>query len=857
MFQPMAISAGLKLGPYEIIAPLGAGGMGEVYSAKDPRLGRQVAIKILPSAYAADSLGLQRFEQEARAAAQLNHPNIVAIHDIGTSEGAPYVVMELLEGETLRQRIAEGPLPVRKVIDYAIQIALGLAAAHDHGIVHRDLKPENIFITSDGRVKILDFGLARVIPGKGIEEPGLTISQRTDPGTVLGTMGYMSPEQVRGKPADQRSDIFSLGVILHEALTGKRAFHGDSSAEVMSAILREEPSDLSALGHAIAPALDRILRHCLEKKREQRFQSAHDLAFDLQVLSTDSGQRALSAVPDQKRRWLIATALAVAGVVASLLIGYFAGKSMNTPVSPKFHQLTFRRGTLGEARFTPDGQTVIYSAAWEGKPAALFTTRTDSVFSRTFGMDDADVLSISRSGEMAVSLGRISVTGWQTTGMLARTPLAGGAPREMLDGVQDADWNPDGDALVITRLTGNNCRLEYPPGHLLYETSGWVSHPRISPDGKSIAFFDHPLPGDNRGAVALLDLAHGRTKKLSDGWAALMGLAWSPSGKEVWFSGSNSGANTALFAVTTKGQLRQVLRIPSALRIHDIFRDGRVLISQESMRRILFGLGPGESKERELTWLDWGLTRDLSADGKLMLFGEEGEGGGANYSVYVRKTDGSDAIRLGDGNAWALSRPDAKWALATPTSSPAQIMLLPTGPGEPRQVTHDGLEHLQAGWFPDGKHIVFIGREPGRNLRTYLQDLEGGEPRPVTPDGVVGLTVSPDGKLLLARGEDRKLLLYPLGGGTPVPLAGAKEEDIPIAWGSDNQVYLTRLNAVPAPVVKLDPATGRRTLWREFAPPDRSGVRGVGGICVTPDGKYYIYGVTHVLADLYVVDGLR
>src|SRR5215469_4872261 len=276
MFQPMAISAGLKLGPYEIIAPLGAGGMGEVYSAKDPRLGRQVAIKILPSAYAADSLGLQRFEQEARAAAQLNHPNIVAIYDIGTSEGAPYVVLELLEGETLRQRIAGGPLPVRKVIDYAIQIALGLAAAHDHGIVHRDLKPENIFITSDGRVKILDFGLARVIPGKGIEEPGLTVSQHTDPGTVLGTMGYMSPEQVRGKPADQRSDIFSLGVILYEALTGKRAFGGDSSAEVMSAILREEPSDLSVLGHPVAPALDRILRHCLEKNREQRFQSAHD-----------------------------------------------------------------------------------------------------------------------------------------------------------------------------------------------------------------------------------------------------------------------------------------------------------------------------------------------------------------------------------------------------------------------------------------------------------------------------------------------------------------------------------------------------------------------------------------------------
>jgi dipeptidyl aminopeptidase/acylaminoacyl peptidase len=301
-----------------------------------------------------------------------------------------------------------------------------------------------------------------------------------------------------------------------------------------------------------------------------------------------------------------------------------------------------------------------------------------------------------------------------------------------------------------------------------------------------------------------------------------------------------------------------VLRIPSALRIHDIFRDGRVLMSQESMRRILFGLGPGESRERELTWLDWGLPSDLSLDGKLMLFSEEGEGGGPNYSVYVRKTDGSDAVRLGEGTAWALSRPDAKWALATPTSRPAPIMLLPTGPGEARQITHDSLDHLSAGWLPDGRHVFFVARDPGGKARTYLQDLDGSAPRPLAPEGVRGLLVSPDGKLLLARNPDQKLSIYPITGGTPVAVVGAAEDDVPIGWELDSHtIYITSRNLVPAPVFKLDTVTGRRTLWREFAPADRSGVRNIATISLTPDGKYYVYGVTHILADLYVIDGLH
>ena len=283
----MPLTPGSRLGPYEILAPIGAGGMGEVYRARDPRLGREVAIKVLPASFSADADRLRRFEQEAQAAGVLNHPNIIAVYDIGTHDGAPYVVQELLEGETLRAVLAGGRLSPRKAIDYALQIAHGLAAAHEKGIVHRDLKPENVFVTTDGRVKILDFGLAKLTHteerGQATNLP--TATAGTEPGVVLGTLGYMSPEQVRGKPADARSDIFSFGAILYEMLSGKRAFHGDSAADTMSAILKEDPPDLSVTNQNISPGLERIVRHCLEKNPEQRFHSAHDLAFDLEALS--------------------------------------------------------------------------------------------------------------------------------------------------------------------------------------------------------------------------------------------------------------------------------------------------------------------------------------------------------------------------------------------------------------------------------------------------------------------------------------------------------------------------------------------------------------------------------------------
>ncbi len=462
----MTLAAGTRLGPYEIVAPLGAGGMGEVYRARDERLKRDVAVKVLPGSFSDDPDRLRRFEQEAQAAGALNHPNITAVYDLGTHDRAPYIVTELLEGETLRARLSGGPLAPRKAIDYATQIARGLATAHEKGIVHRDLKPENLFLTTDGRVKILDFGLAKLTQNEAAsgQQTNLpTASVGTEPGVVMGTLGYMSPEQVKGKSADPRSDIFSFGAILYEMLSGSRAFHRDSAAETMSAILREEPPDLSATNRNIQPGLERIVRHCLEKNPEERFHSAHDLAFDLEAISGVSAPlSAAAAGKPSRRRWLV-PALGLALLAAVLGIGYRTITHPSAAPFPSYHQLTFRRGTVWSARFGSDGKTILYSASWDGEPTEIFVGSPQSPESRPLGLTGADVLSVSTSGDIAVSLGSAVSGEFQKTGTLGRTsPTGGGAPRKILEDVESADWGPDAKELAVVRRVGGLTRLEFP-----------------------------------------------------------------------------------------------------------------------------------------------------------------------------------------------------------------------------------------------------------------------------------------------------------------------------------------------------------------------------------------------------------
>ncbi|HYB53085.1 MAG TPA: protein kinase, partial [Thermoanaerobaculia bacterium] len=665
----MTLVAGARLGPYEIVSALGAGGMGEVYRAKDPRLGREVAIKVLPSSFSQDTDRLKRFEQEARAAGVLNHPNITAVYDLGSHDGAPYIVTELLEGETLRSRLSAGALPARKATDYAIQIARGLAAAHEKGIVHRDLKPENLFLTRDGRVKILDFGLAKLKTEKdGEQQTDLRTVSGTEPGVVLGTMGYMSPEQVRGKPADRRSDLFSFGTILYEMLSGQRAFRGETAADTITAILTREPPDLSTTSKDIHPGLERILRHCLEKNPEERFESARDVAFDLEALSGISGTHAtgtvpVAALPGRRPTWPAAAAAVLVALAVGIAGGLFAGRRMSESRSISFRQLTFRRGEIESARFAPDGEAILYTAAWDGKPMELFTTRLDSPESRPFGLIGAEVLSLSLTGEMAVSVGRRARSGFTRTGMLARLSMTGGgAPKDIREDVLYADWSPDGKELAIVREAGGKAQLEFPIGKVLHSSAGWLSHPRVSPSGGEVAVIEHPTFDDDGGYVLLVDTS-GKSKRLTGDFASILGLCWERTGREVWFTASRIGFNRFVHAVTRSGDVRVLAVATGGMTIQDVSRTGRVLLSQDKAHQGLVAFGPGLDKELDLSWLDWSLAASISRDGSMVLFDESGEGGGAGYSVYVRKLDGTPAIRLGEGSAQTLS-PDGKLALA-------------------------------------------------------------------------------------------------------------------------------------------------------------------------------------------------
>jgi len=861
--DPGRLRVGARLGAYEIIAPLGAGGMGEVFRARDTKLGREVALKVLPVAFASDPERLARFEREARAVAALSHPNILALFDFGSHEGTAYAVTELLEGETLRERLAGGALPVRKATEYAAQVARGLAAAHDKGIVHRDLKPENLFVTADGHVKILDFGLARQdgATHDASDTRSPTLARPTDAGAVMGTVGYMSPEQVRGQVADARSDLFSLGCVVHEMLTGQRAFLRETAAETMTAILREEARPLP---EACPPALARVVDRCLEKTPGERFQSARDLAFALEsaTVTAVSGRHATTSAGSPSRaRSLALPALGILAVAALSATGGALLTRRSPPELPTFRQLTFQRGFVHSARFAPDQQTIVYGGAFEGAPVALFSTRADAIESRSLDLPSADVAGISRNGEMAILLDRRNIGSWLRVGTLARASLAGGSPQPILEGAFDADIAADGASFAAVRPSGSGQQLEYPIGSVLFRNQGWIGLPRLARDGRRVAFVDHPFSGDDRGSVAIVG-QDGKAERISPELDNLQGLAWSPAGDTVWASAGDRSGGTAVWELAPGRTPKRVLAVPGVARVQDVTTDGRLLITDDESRAEIEGRLAGDEGTRPYSgWTDdfvAGIATDGSFFAGVMSSLPTPD---REYVAYVRRSHSSSPARLGPGTASGVT-PDGKWIITSLLAGDrTHLTLYPTGPGQPRRVSLASVEPQVGGanrvsCSADGRRLGFLGIAPGEGARAYVVDSDGGAaPKAVSPEGMTSVALSPDGERVAALDAEGELRIHTVGGGTPAPVTGARRGEIPVAWDPSGRALFVWDRSLPGELVRVDLATGRREARLRIAPLDPAGVI-YGQLVTTPDARYYMIRFRRMLSTLTLVEGL-
>ena len=854
----MPLQPGYKIGAYDIVAVLGAGGMGEVYRARDSRLSRDVAIKTINARYATDPEGLRRFELEARSLAALNHPNLLAIYDIGSQDGTAYIVSELLEGETLRTRLKRGPIPLRKAIEYGTQVVRALVAAHERGLVHRDLKPENIFLTNDGHVKLMDFGLAKLVrtevAGTAVHNGETTIT--VDTGKVMGTPGYMSPEQLRGQTVDFRSDIFSFGAVLFEMLCGKRAFAGATTADLVSATLSAEMDDLSLSNASIPGSTTAIIRHCLEKRPEDRFQSARDLLFDLESLAVSSWSGDTPARRQREERawnmrrlWWSLAGIVVAAVAFFVLRSLFAANIR----PPSFTRITFRRASIWYARLTADGNTVLYNASWAERPMEIYSTRVGSTEARSLGITNADLLSVSPTGELAVLINRQGSVPWFDRGTLARVPMGGGSPREVLEDVQSADWSPDGSSLAVIHHVKDEQRLEYPIGKVIFGTQGWLTDVRISPKGDEVAFMEHATRWDDRGRISIADL-NGKVTRLTEEFTSERGLAWAPDGRSLWFTATRSGEGSALYEVSLRGKVKLMYRAPGNVQLHDIADNGSVLLSTYSDYTTVSALAPGQSTQRDLSWLDDTYLFDLSADGKTFIFQYYGPGSGPNYNSYLAKTDGSPPIRLGEGAAVALS-PDGRW-VTTILYNNHQTELQPTGPGQTRLLNREGIvDEGENTWAPDSQHVLFTGTEPGHVSRCYIQDIDGGKAQPLCPEGVTRARMSPDGKLLLAR-EGKDYVLLRSDGTDKRPAKGLDPEDMVIRWSGEGQTVFAYRGSNPMELLRVNPVTGQKQSLRQISPADPSGIIQIPQLLVSADGNSYVFHCVRKISSLYIVKDL-
>jgi Tol biopolymer transport system component len=771
------LAPGSRLGPYEIVSRLGQGGMGVVFRARDTKLDRDVAVKVLPRNLAEDPEALSRFEREAKAVAALSHPNILAIHEFGhDEEGTAYAAMELLEGETLRQRLQEGALPPRKAVEIALEVASGLAAAHDKGIVHRDLKPENVFLLGTGQVKVLDFGLARVEPVATPEAADVpTVSLSTEPGRVMGTVGYMAPEQVRGKAVDARADIFSFGAVLYEMLTGKRAFRGESPVETLNAILREDPPSLFESAQNVSPSLERIVRRCLEKRPEERFRTAHDLGIALDAISTSStrsltteAMAASAERPAGRARRLERVGLLAAG--AALGAGVVLGWARLHPAEPAgaavFRWMTFS-GRDSSPAVSADGRTIAFTSERDGQPRiwlkqvtgegeAPLTTGPDD-FPR-FSPDGTQIL-FARPNDSSTSLYRAAVLG--------------GEARRLVEGAAEGDWSPDGKRIGFLRLTSEGGQTVTVVGvagadgsdeRAVARVPGGMRAPRWSPDGRQIAVVPAPgalLAGAQQGVV-LVGVGNGavRTVPAPDARRSISAAAWTAAGEIVYLQAESvvSAAGSTAMLVrqdATTGRVASQTWCPSSALVLDVLGDRRVVFDTRSPRQNLreVTLGPGGAAT-ESRWLSRGESTDrqpvYSPDGQWVAFSSN-RGGGMNLWLVSTATGNLRRVTDADVNWDPAFTPDGKRLVwSSNRGGNFEIWTSDADGGAPRQVTHDGGNAENPTATPDGRWIVYSSGNP-QKAGLWKVHPDGSSATQLVRGRVSLPDTSPDGRHVLYR----------------------------------------------------------------------------------------------------------
>jgi eukaryotic-like serine/threonine-protein kinase len=861
----VALSKGTRLGPYEILSPLGAGGMGEVYRAKDPRLGRDVAIKVLPESVSADPKALARFESEARAVAALSHPNILALHDVGEADGVHYAVTELLEGETLRGLVGRGLIPVRRALEIAHEVAEALAAAHGKGIVHRDVKPENVFLTKDGHVKILDFGLARAgaVPAGRDETESPTVDKLTSEGAVVGTVAYMSPEQARGLPVDHRSDQFSLGIVLYEMLAGRRPFKGDSAAETLTAIIREEPEPLSKEGPLVPAPVRWVVERCLAKEPADRYDSTRDLARDLaacrlHLSEAVSGQTGVDLLPVTRRsnhslRLMASAAAVIAGV--ALAGAFLFGRQASNREPPSYQRLSYRHGLTTLALFSGDGQSVVYSASLDGKPSRVFVLTPGSPDSRDLGIDGV-VTDVSAKGELLVVTGKGDPFGG-AFGVLSKASTSGATARQLAVDVRAAAFSPDG--LEIAAIMKGS-RLEFPLGHLLYESKGGTmfGRPGVSSDGTRVMVAERTPSLSTE--VITIDRS-GRRSVIASFAASSRVFSFASARGRNFVHRLPVPDSTEILEVAPSGRSKVQLRVPFVAELFDIAPGGRGLLSRNQDRVEMLLLEAGMAIPRSLSWFDSSEVADISADGKTVLFQDVTDSG---KGVYLRRNDGTPAVRLGAGYPRALS-PDGLWALAMTEGENPELVLYPTGPGTLRKISAPGIRLILGEFFPEGDRLLLWGREE-KGYRLFLFTLEGGAIRPFgsaeavyLSEEIDALVIAPDSRtvLLNVKGSWRTIDADD-NSVRPVAIRDLDAKSVLRFRADGKAVFTRRVEGDWIVIEAVELATGQRNVvYRLPLGQDAYLSARLHPVCITPDGKTAVYSVLRTSSDLYLVTGLQ